>query len=124
MTDSATPAPPDGLAEQGRALWSSVVDDFELDVHELLLLRQACRTADLIERLDEDVEARGVTVESPQGEKTNPSIVEARQQRIALARLLSALRMPSGETGPGKADSRPQRRMGVRKPYGITGVVS
>jgi hypothetical protein len=46
-------------------------------------------------------------------------LVEARQQRIALARLLAALRLPSGEEG--EQDRRPQRRMGVRG-VGMSGV--
>lgn len=37
----------------------------------------------------------GALVTSPQGVKANPAAVEARQQRIALARLLAALRLPS-----------------------------
>ncbi|MDQ3452051.1 MAG: hypothetical protein M3493_05025 [Actinomycetota bacterium] len=45
--------------------------------------------------------------------------MEARQQRIALARLLAALRLPAGEV-----EQRPQRRVGVRGTYGITGAVS
>ncbi|HLM07095.1 MAG TPA: hypothetical protein VK402_18085 [Blastococcus sp.] len=46
--------------------------------------------------------------------------MEARQQRIALARLLAALRLPAGEEEAG--DRRPQRRMGVRGVYGVGGV--
>jgi hypothetical protein len=40
--------------------------------------------------------------------------VAARQQRIALARLLAALRLPAGAEGDHHASARPQRRVGVR----------
>jgi hypothetical protein len=63
-------------------------------------------------------------VASPQGRKANPAAVEARQQRIALARLLAALRLPNGESGDQQSGARPQRRVGVRTPYGIRGAVS
>ena len=52
-----------------------------------------------------------------QGPRVHPALVELRQQRIALARLLAALRVPTGEdTG------RAQHRTGVRGVYGIRGV--
>ena len=54
------------------------------------------------------------------GRRAHPALVEARQQRIALARLLAALRLPAGEEEAG--DRRPQRRMGVRGVYGVGGV--
>jgi hypothetical protein len=46
-------------------------------------------------------------------------LVEARQQRIGLARLLAALRLPAGEEEAD--DRRPQRQMGVRGVYGVGG---
>jgi len=63
-------------------------------------------------------------VASPQGVKAHPAAVEARQQRIALARILASLRLPSGDEGDRKAGARPSRRVGVRGTYGIRGAVS
>jgi hypothetical protein len=97
-----------------------VVKDFELDEHEMALLIEAVRTVDLLELLDAAVRKDGPLLDSPQGLKAHPAAVEARQQRIALARLLAALRLPAGEA----ADGRPQRRVGVRGTYGIRGAVS
>lgn len=120
MTEKA----PVGTRPAGRRLWSSVVDDYELDEHELVILREAVRTVDLLTDLDAAVRVEGAIVDSPQGRKANPAAVEARQQRIALARLLAALRLPSGEAGDRQAGARPQRRVGVRRAYGIRGAVS
>jgi hypothetical protein len=122
MSDT-TPVPA-GLAASGLKLWTSILKDYELDEHESALLLQACRTLDVIDALEADVHAFGTMIESPQGRKTNPSIGEARQQRITLARLLAALRLPQGEEGDHQATARPQRRGGVRAPYGIKGAVS
>jgi len=50
--------------------------------------------------------------------------VEARQQRIALARLLAALRLPAGGEGDVQAGARPARKGGVRGVYDIRGGAS
>ena len=63
------------------------------------------------------LDADGVLVPTVAGQKPNPALVESRQQAIALARVLAALRMPSGDEDA----SRPQRRVGVRGTYGTGG---
>jgi hypothetical protein len=95
---------------------------FVLDEHELVLLREATRTVDLLTRLDAEVREHGPMVDAAQGQKVNPAAVEARAQRIALARLLAALRLPLGDDGDVAAGARPQRRVGVRGTYGVRGV--
>jgi hypothetical protein len=99
-----------------------VVDDYDLEEHERTLLAQAVRTVDLLEKLDAEVRRDGPLVESPQGQKAHPAATEGRQQRIALARLLAALRLPTGDEGDQQAGARPQRRVGVRGTYGIRAV--
>lgn len=98
---------PSGLGSAGRRLWASVTKTFEFDgEHEVSLLTQAARTADHIEALEQEVASRGVVLDSPQGLKAHPALVEVRQQRIVLARLLSALRLPDA------SGKRPQRQRG------------
>jgi hypothetical protein len=46
------PKAPDGAGAAGARLWRAVLADFELAEHELTLLRQAVRVADLCGRLD------------------------------------------------------------------------
>ena len=120
----STPKAPSGIRAPGRRLWSSVVDVFDLEEHEMALLVEAVRTVDLLDQLDAEVRRDGPIVSSPQGGKAHPAAVEARQQRIALARLLAALRLPTGEEGDQRASARPQRRVGARGVYGVRGVVS
>ncbi len=115
---------PAGLGTDALALWSSVIDSFDLEEHERALLVEACRTVDLLSKLEEELRRDGVLVESPQGVKAHPAATEARQQRIALARLLAAMRLPQGEEGDQQVGARPQRRGGVRGTYGIRGAVS
>lgn len=113
--------PPTGTKAPGRRLWASVMDVYELDEHERALLVEAVRTVDLLDVLDARVRDEGPLVETGHGTKAHPAAVEARQQRIALARLLAALRLPSGEDGDRQAGARPQRRVGARGVYGIRG---
>ncbi len=109
------PTAPAGSGTAGRRLWRSVVDAFDLAEHELALLRQACATADMCELL-----AAIVAVEGPLRDgKAHPALVELRQQRILLARLVVALRVPLGDEDAADGD-RSQYR-GTRGVYAIKG---
>ncbi len=110
---------PAGLKASGVRLWRSTVDVFELEEHELGMLREACRTADAIDGLQDVVDRAGVLNESSQGLRAHPALVELRQQRICFARLVAQLGLPTGEQEPVSGQRRSTR--GV---YGITGVVS
>ena len=112
------PRPPTGTGAAGRRLWVSVVSDYEMDEHELAVLTEATRTVDLLDELDAAIRSEGAIVDSPQGRRANPAVVEARQSRVVLARLLAALRMPVGEAGDEQANARPRRR-GPRGVYGV-----
>ncbi len=118
---SKAPASPAGLASAGRKLWQSVTQEFDLEEYEKLLLLQACRCADHLDRLAEEAAAGSVTVTNHRGDEVaNPAMIEGRQQSLTLARLLASLRLPSGEeTG----ERRPQRRGASRGAYGLRGVV-
>lgn len=109
---SAPPAPK-GLGTAGRRLWRAVVDDFDLTEQELALLRQAARTADACDRLQAVVDDEGPMVPAKDdGTRAHPALVELRQQRITLARLLVAMRIPDDDEPAG----RTQRR-GIRGVY-------
>ena len=88
---SETTYAPRGLGPGGRRLWKKVTDEYELAEHEQRLLLEICRTADQCDRLYE------VTSESA---SASPAMAELRQQRLALARLISALKVPA-DTVPG-----------------------
>jgi hypothetical protein len=92
----------------------SVTSAYELEEHEIALLVEACRTRDVLDRLAETVAREGELLAG----KAHPGLVEARQQRIALARLLAALRLPAGAEGDHQSGARrPQRRAGARGVY-------
>jgi phage terminase small subunit len=90
------PKPPDRVGKPGRELWAAVVDDVpddcDLDARELALLGQACRAADHLAALEAVVARDGVTaLGSKRQPVVHPAVAEARQQRLAILRLLGAL---------------------------------
>lgn len=103
---------PSGLKAGGRKLWKAVTDDFDLGQHELSILLEASRTVDALNELENIVKDEGVTHQSPQGVRAHPALVEARQQRVTLAKLVASLRIPLEDTQ--EADRLPQKRSGVR----------
>ncbi|THJ64586.1 terminase [Arthrobacter echini] len=107
--ESKTPA---GLKAGGRKLWRSVTVDYELGEHELSILLEAARTVDALDALQEIVREEGVTNVSPQGVRAHPALVEARQQRVTLAKLVASLRIPLEDEDAGTR--LPQKRVGPR----------
>ncbi len=102
------PSAPRGLQRGGRALWGSVTTRFELTGPEMIILKQACRTADLVDRLDQDIRRAGM-LDYEGGLRR--VVVEHRMQSLTLARLIGSLRLPD------ENDVRPQRRMTSRGTY-------
>ena len=67
---------PGDLGSNGMRLWRSVADEYALDVHEELLLLQACRTADRLDALAAEVAANPLTVTNHRGDmSSHPTIV-------------------------------------------------
>jgi hypothetical protein len=108
MTDHQ--APPEGLDAAGEQLWRDVVETedgpMELRPDERAILAQACRVADRIDEL------RGLLDEAESllsiGSRGNvvmhPAVVEERQQRDLLAKLLGRLAIPEDDDEGGEWD--------------------
>jgi hypothetical protein len=119
MAKKQLPATPRGTGVNGAKLWRDVLGKYELEEHELALLREAVRTVDLLDKLHAITSREGLMVAGPHGSKPHPAVVEARQARIALARLTAALRLPAGDENDRAVGRRPQRRVGVRGIYAV-----
>ena len=90
------PKPPTGLSAAGRALWLAVVGEFVLTPAELESLRQACRTADEVDRLERAVrKLPELTVRGSTGQpRAHPLLAEVRSHRLLLERLCGSLNLP------------------------------
>jgi hypothetical protein len=108
-----------GLKLAGRRLWDAVLGAFELDEHEKILLLEACRTVDIVNELQSAADA----LRPVDGRLL---LAEARQQRLAFARLVTALRMPVQVDELDGSRRRGQRRSmrGVYQPRFSLGGVS
>jgi len=79
-------------------LWADVTGTFALRVDELAVLKQAARVVDTLERLDVALAGVDLVVVGSAGQqREHPLLSEARQQRAALARLLSQLKLPDAD---------------------------
>ena len=109
---------PSGLAKSGRRLWRSIADEYDLEIHEQLLLGEACRVADRLDLLADALKDAPLTTRNARGDEvSNPLLVESRMLGAAFAKLIASLRLPTGDE-----DSRPQRRGGARGAYGLRSV--
>lgn len=99
---------------RGQRLWSAHCDDM-LGQRGLVLLDEACRIADRLDKLDRIIDGREAWMEIAQevatGEtvtvivRATPALVEARQQASALRQLIVQLPMREAGRGDGDDDS-------------------
>lgn len=111
------PEPPEGLQDGGLSVWTATVTAFDLAAHELILLREACRTVDLLDGLQVLIARDGPVLPWGVGTRANPAAVEARQHRIALARLIASLGIPGDDV-----QDRVPVRGGARGVYAMRAV--
>jgi hypothetical protein len=97
------PAAPRGLGPSGRALWRSVLELYDIDVHDRIVLIEACRCADRCDQLAVEAGKHGLTSVNKRGDLiASPLLAEARQQEIVLTRLIASLRLPVGQDAAGQ----------------------
>lgn len=90
---------PAKLAAKGRGLWRQIVDGYDLRPDEVRVLEDACREADLIERLEEQLRGADLMVRGSQGQLVaSPLVSELRQHRATLTQMLKALKLPDTDS--------------------------
>ncbi len=81
--------------------------ELDLDSREAELLDRACTTADAIEALEAAVERDGPTVTGSRGQTVvHPALIEARQQKTVLLRLLNSIDLDGDSTPPASPSAR------------------
>ena len=92
---------PRGLKASGKKLWDATTDKYELREDELVVLKDACGEADLIDRMVKELASADLTVKGAMGQLVaHPLVQELRQHRATLATLLGKLKLPDdGATG-------------------------
>jgi hypothetical protein len=106
------PRTPANLSAAGRKLWRAMVNEFELEDHELALLEAACRQADDLAALEQLIRDDGMKVQGSTGqERLHPAIAEARLARQSLDRLMARFKLPGAED---PATGQPGRPLSAR----------
>jgi hypothetical protein len=96
------PKMPRGLGTEGQKLWHGVLGEFTLthEPHKLRILFDACKTADVIKRLDDAAAKAPLTVKGSMNQEViNPLIAQAQTARGQLAQLLARLNFAGIEDG-------------------------
>jgi len=93
---------PKGLGYQGRKLWKTINDEFELDCEpaKQRILFDACKMADAIDRLDKEADKAPLVAKGSYGQPVlHPAFSGAQTARAALAALLARLNLaePDGD---------------------------
>lgn len=122
------PQPPTGLRAWGQSLWDRVTEETSLDPAGYFILAEACRTADIIERLSgalrsnstqwislsdeivQQMQVNGVDV-AEINLVVNPILSEIRQQRLAMRQLLAQLKLGKVTDGTAPEDDPIARLM-------------
>lgn len=107
----ASPEPPKGLKAWGQLLWDRVIEGTKFDAAGYFILAEACRTADIVEKLsgalssrstiwiglaeEAQIHADAETVEI--NIVVNPLLGEIRQQRATMRALLAQLKLGNAE---------------------------
>ena len=92
---------PDGLHRKGIALWQRLNAEYDFGAapEKLLILEEAARTADMVDRLQRVVDDSELRVRGSQGQPVSaPEVQELRQYRAQFASLLDKLRLPEEES--------------------------
>jgi len=90
---------PTHFAREGKRLWWEIVSSYDLRPDEVRVLADACREADLVERLEVELRDEPLMVKGSQGQLVaSPLVSEVRQHRTVLAGLLRGLKLPDTDS--------------------------
>ncbi len=96
---------PQHLSEEMRNFYKSVLKDFDLEPHHLVILTRACECLDRADQAREEVKADGLTVTDRYGsKKAHPAVkieIDSKNTARLLLRELGLDLEPPGEPGRG-----------------------
>jgi phage terminase small subunit len=108
---SALPKPPKHLRSATAKWFRTVVEDFDLEAHEIRLLTLAAEAWDQGQAAREIVAEKGMTFDDRFGQpKARPEVAIERDSRIGFARLLRELALDLGSPDEGRPPALPANR--------------
>ena len=116
--------PPAKLGDRALELWNGIANSgsYELRIDELLILTDACREVDLIDRMEREQSGGELTAHGSQGQPVAaPLIAELRQHRAMVANLMKQLKLPDTSDGRSQQSTTEKARMAANARWGNTG---
>lgn len=108
LPQHAETPPPEHLSDRAQGYWRSIVAGWELEPHQLELLRRLCEAMDRADECRVILAGRGLTTEDRYGQvKPHPLVNVERDCRIGIARLTRELNLADSAEG-----TRPPRGRG------------
>jgi phage terminase small subunit len=102
------PTPPEHLSARSRRLWTTIVEDYELEAPEHETLRMALEARDRAEQARKTLRREGLVYKDRfQAPHAHPCVAIERDSRAAWLRLMAALDLPM-EEDQDKPDMRTQ----------------
>ena len=109
MTTANRPRTPPGLGKDGRKFFKQAVEDFNIERHNLEILKQACKCLDDLSLYEETIESKGRFYTDRYGQpKEHPAVTATRQTRGLFQRLVREI----GFNLADQSESRPPRKGG------------
>lgn len=106
---------PNKLRARSRRLWDAVTGTYQLRADELVVLEDACREVDIVDRLERELDGADHVVKGSMGQPVaNPLLAELRQHRAVVQRLLASLKLPDGPGEQGAGSSGGERSASAR----------
>ncbi len=106
MPERRPPPAPAHLTAEAKALWRSVLREYQLEAHHVPVLQAACEAQDRMNEARCAIDRDGAYVEGRFGLKAHPAIAVERDSRLAMVRCLREL----GLDLESPATSRPPTR--------------
>lgn len=105
-----TEAPAD-LLKDGKSLWKSITDEYELRLDEKATLASACRATDRVTLMRDELGQMSLMVTGSMGQQViNPLVAEIRTHEAQVASLLARLKLPD----EGNAEAKGERSSNAR----------
>lgn len=116
MTARDVPRAPDGLGPAGRSFWRKIHAVYVLSPAEVALLARACRTLDVLARIDRELSAGGLTVSGSTGQpRANPLLSAQAEQARTLETLIRGMSLPMPDEEQGRRRSPQQQAAAMER---------